>query len=393
MSFKLISWDDDKQHSLVSGGLIYSITMKFKFIAKKKHQLLYTAVLFSLVAWVPLLLLSIIDGTFIGNKVEINFLEDFSIHARLLVVIPFLILIEKMVDTAYDKYINSTRRRVISEEKNLFDSITKKVDRLSNSFIPEIIFLIVIYGAFFYYKVETDVSISIWNQISEGNFTITGWYLVAVGFPIYQLLIARWLWRWIIWFYSLIKFSRLELEIDATHADKMAGMEYLNIVPLTFGVLFLSSAIVFAAKIGMDITYYASTLKEYYFTILGFVVTIPLILFLPLLFFTPTIIKAKIYSINYFGSLIQYHNVLFREKWLGGKLPESESSLGSLDNSSLADINSSYQQSVSDINIIPINLKMLISIALLLLIPFLPLLLTFYSLSELISKLTSIVFG
>ena len=204
---------------------------------------------------------------------------------------------------------------------------------------------------------------------------------------------ARWLWRWIIWIYTAIRFSTLDLRIEATHADQAAGLRYLNLVPLTFGVLYLSVSTTFSANIAMNVIYFGGKLNEYPNSILGFVIVVSLILFSPLLSFIPSLIKARIMGIKYFGSLIQYHNNLYKEKWMGKDLPESESILGSLDNSSMADINGTYEQSINSMRIIPINLRDIIAVMILLLFPFLPLLFLLYSPAELVTRLISIIFG
>ena len=76
-----------------------------------------------------------------------------------------------------------------------------------------------------------------------------------------------------------------------------------------------------------------------------------------------------------------------------GKLPKDEHILASLDNSSMADINGSYQQAVKDMSIVPINPKSLIGVIVILLLPFLPLLFTTYSLKDLVDKLVQVLGG
>jgi hypothetical protein len=150
---------------------------------------------------------------------------------------------------------------------------------------------------------------------------------------------------------------------------------------------------IFSAVIGEDIIYDGATLQEYYYPVLFFVILVPIILHLPLLAMIPNLLRAKARAMNKFSSLIQYHNNLYREKWMEGQLPESDHILGSLDNSSMADINGSYQQAVKEMSIIPINQKTLMGMILLLLIPFLPLLFTMYSLKDLVDKLMKVVGG
>ncbi len=51
-----------------------------------------------LVTWLPLLILSVVQGLAWGNRVNMNFLEDFATHMKFLLVLPLLIFSEHAVD-------------------------------------------------------------------------------------------------------------------------------------------------------------------------------------------------------------------------------------------------------------------------------------------------------
>jgi hypothetical protein len=391
---KFISWDEDKQYSLVSGGLIYSLERKMDIIQRGEPGLLKRAMIFATITWLPLAILTLIDGTFAGENVTLTFIEDFPVHVRFLLVLPFLIIIEKMVDHAFDDYMNSTRRLIAAKDEVEFTNIGKAIDKMSNSWTPEIVFLAIIFGTFFLQLDILDLSISRWSiESADGSLDYPGIFYLFVSIPLYQFLIARWAWRWVVWAYSVFKISRLNLRIEASHADQMAGLEYMGLVPMTFCFLSLAFSAIFSAVIGEDIIYDGATLQEYWYPILFFVILVPVMLHLPLLAMIPNLLKAKTRAMNKFSSLIQYHNNLYREKWMEGQLPKNEHLLGSLDNSSMADINGSYQQAVKEMSIIPINRKSLIWMILMLMIPFLPLLFTMYSLKDLVDKLLKVVGG
>ena len=394
---KVISWDDDKQYSLVTGGLIYTVMSKLKFFDQTHKGLMKTALFFGLITWLPLLFLTMIDGTITGAKVEINFLEDFLIHTKLLLIVPFLILIERLIDSDYDGYVNSIWRMVRPEKEDRFELISARIDRLSNSLLPEILFLMIIYAVVFLISESAAPKFAKWDYLPEGSqgigFTIAGWYELLISMPVYQLLIFRWIWRWLLWAYSVFMYSRLNLRINGIHADQMAGMEFLNILPLWFGILSISLSVNFAAQTGMEIIYGNASLKDFVNPIIGYVAVLNLFLYLPLLFFVPALIKAKTKGIYYYGGIAQYHNNLFNKKWLKGELPKDEKLLGSIDNSSLADLNGAYQQSISEMNIIPINFRWMMGTALVLLVPFLPLLGTYYSMGEFLEMMSRVIFG
>lgn len=393
-NLKFVSWGRDRKYSLVSGGLLYSVMRKLKIAGKGDAGVLKRAVLFALVAWLPLLILTLIEGTFSGEKASVSFVEDFLVHIKFLLVIPFFIVIEKMIDPLFDNYMNSTRRLIAAKEDKDFTRVAQTTEALSNSWIPEIVVLVLIYGAYLLSWTSVDVSVSRWNMAGQGaRFSLGEAYYLFVAIPIYQVLVARWVWRWLVWAYSVVRISLLDLRVEATHADQLAGLSFMELVPVSFCVLSLAFSAVFSATIGEDILFYDGSLREHLYAILFFIFAAPVVLHLPLLAFIPVLIKAKVRAINKFSSLIQYHNNLYRDKWMEGSLPEDDHLLGSLDNSSMSDINGAYAQSVRGMNVFAMAPRTIVYCAFMLILPFLPLLLTMYSTTELIKKFFGIITG
>jgi hypothetical protein len=386
-------WESFTKHSLVTGGLLYNILLKLRLISKEDPRFLKRSLVLSAVGWVPLCVLTLLDGTFTGSGVALPFLKDFIVHTRLLLVVPFLILAEKLVDPAYDNYINSTGLIVEGDHERQFQAIVARIDRVSNSWIPEGLLLALIYILNLLTWEQSSTDLSRWEFTRRGNsmnLSIAGLWFLIVSLPIYQMLLARWLWRWIIWAYSAVRFAALDLRLEASHSDEMAGLGYLNIVPLAFGVLSVALAAVFSSQIGESVAFEGAALKDFSYGVGFFVVLLPLAIFSPLLAYVPLLVKTKTREIYSFGGLVQYHNNLYREKWLEGRPPKGESILGAADNSSMADINGTYAM-VTQMKVIPIRPWAVVEVGLLLLIPFIPLLGLAYSLTEIISMLAGIV--
>lgn len=385
----------DEDFSLVSGGLIYSLMTSIRVLNKGKHPRRRRAIAFAAMTWVPLLILASIAGTLTGDLIEINFLEDFTIHIRFLFVVPFLILIEKRIDNSFIEYIKTTGFLIGKEQQARFGKIVSNINRLSNSYIPEILSLFVIYL----------LVVLNWNELSifentreflthedTNKLSPAGWCFLLFSFPVYQLLVLRWIWRWFIWAYSVIAFSRLQFRIEAVHYDQMAGLAYLNLTPFKFSLIFIAFSTTLVARIGFEIIFDDASLTTYLVDILLYLVAVPLLLYGPLLFYTHTLMDTKAKAIHHFGNLLTKHNVDFMNKWVDGPPPKNEPTLGSLDNSSLNDINGSYGP-VNDLKIIPWNFRMLGTSMVVILLPFIPLLFTFYSASELLTKLFDMLFG
>ena len=83
--------------SLVLGGPLYQLWRGTR-LAGDTLQLLHRRVSWlALLAWVPLLLLSIAEGHAWGDSVTLPFLHDVELHVRLLLALPLLILAELVV--------------------------------------------------------------------------------------------------------------------------------------------------------------------------------------------------------------------------------------------------------------------------------------------------------
>jgi hypothetical protein len=110
----------------------------------------------------------------------------------------------------------------------------------------------------------------------------------------------------------------------------------------------------------------------------------------PLLMFTPRMAAAKRKGLAYYGQVAQSYVDRFEEKWVLDTLP-SEDVLGSGDIQSLADLNNSYDI-VRSMRAIPFGLDDISRLALATAAPLAPLLLTVFSLDELITRLVKVVF-
>ena len=153
-----------------------------------------------------------------------------------------------------------------NKEQSQFNLLIKKIDKLSNMYFPEVLILIIIYTMIFIRWNDPSLFDASEDYLydEDGTFSAAGMYLLFVSMPIFQLLLFRWIWRWVIWMYSLIKISKFTFYIDAMNIDQKAGLTYLNLVPSMFSVIFFALAAVLSAKIGFEIINTDITLKSFY---------------------------------------------------------------------------------------------------------------------------------
>lgn len=380
--------------SLVNGGLFYSLTAVFRGKEGSKKGLIRTSIAMVLLTWVPICILAIAGGTLNDTDKTISFFEDFLFHVRFLLVVPFLILIERAVDRSFIGYIKNSDNLIPNSQQDPFNRMVTRLDKLTNSYIPELLLLIsmTVYIVLSWEDLPIFDSARNYLTTNENQLSIAAWYYILICIPIFQLLIFRWFWRWVVWVYSLIRISRFQLQIDPLHADNMAGLEYINLCPLTFSFILMAPSAILASIIGIDIIYEGAVLSSYTFHILVYVVFLPIVLYSPLLVFIPKLIEAKSYGVQRFGSLIRQHNLDYAAKWIEDTTGNKESILGTMDNSSLSDINGSYAP-VQGIKLFPVNYKMISLSFVLNVIPYLPLVFTYYSAADLFKALIQNVAG
>ncbi|NNE03725.1 MAG: hypothetical protein HKN52_11255 [Eudoraea sp.] len=375
--------------SLVSGGLIYSITKVFRKKAKPGKEWTHTALALAIITWVPLCAMALIGGTLRVDDASINFFEDFLMHSRFLLVVPFLILIEKILDRSFVNYIKNTDDLIPDAQQLKFNILVKRLNKLTDSFIPEIVMLVIVYATIIItWNITPDLAMGRNYILNDtGNeLSPAGWYYLIISMPIFQMLLFRWVWRWFVWLYSIISISKYKLLVDPLNADQMAGLEYLNMLPLMFSFIVMAPSVILSTIIGIEIIYNDATLRAYSFQIIFYIFLFPIILYAPLAVFMPFLLRAKSSGIYKFGTLLRKHNVDYVNKWIVNFQTNKDKLLGSVDHSSLSDMNGSYAP-VSNIKLIPIDLKLVFLSIIFNIIPYIPLLFTYYSVKDLINLL------
>ena len=83
--------------SLMLGGPLYQLFCRAHLCGHFLELMKRRVVVLSCVAWVPLLVLSALDGTAWGNSVRLPLLAEVEAYARFFVAVPLLIIAELVV--------------------------------------------------------------------------------------------------------------------------------------------------------------------------------------------------------------------------------------------------------------------------------------------------------
>jgi hypothetical protein len=389
--------DDPYDFSIVLGGPLYQIVRRAHLSGDALQLWRRRIVTIMLVAWLPLLILSMLEGKAWGDTVAVPFLMDIEIHARLLLALPLLIVAELVVHQRMRPLVRQFLERglISGDVRGRFDSAVAGAQRLRNSTVAEALLLVFVYVmSLFVWHHYGAINVPTWYavpSVGSRGLSAPGWWFVYVSLPLFQFILFRWYFRLLIWIRFLWHVSRCRLSLVATHPDRVGGLGFLSSTVVAFSPLLAAHGALLAGVIASRIFFAGATLPEFKLE-LGVVVAFLLVVVLgPLLFFIPHLSDARRVGLREYGTLAQRYVREFDAKWLRGGVPAGEPLVGSADIQSLADLGNSYDL-VRSMRVVPITRDAIVQLVVITLIPVVPLLLTMVSLEELLKRLLQVVF-
>ena len=347
-----------------------------------------TAIILAAVTWLPLLVLSVIEGLALSGA-RIPFLYDIAAHTRFLVAVPILVLAEipigRRLRGITRQFLNAGLVR--ENEQKQFASYIIDTVRFHDSRLVEITLLAVSYiMAYVIFSRTSFQSGSTWFEPSSTGFSLVGYYYAFVAIPIFQFLMYRWAFRMVVWTRLLWQVSNLDLLLTPTHPDGAGGLGFLGKGTIPFGVILFALSSVISAAIASRILFGGATLEQFEL-IYATLIVLALIVFAgPLMVFAPKLFRLKQDGLLRYGTLASQYTQLFERKWVDGIDTEEEPLLGTGDIQSLADLGNSYEL-VRKTRVVPIALSDFIAIALPGVIPALPLAATVMPVGEILKQI------
>jgi hypothetical protein len=375
--------------SLTSSGIFHRLVSKLGLGGTSTKHITRRTMIMVAITWLPLLALSALQGLAFGDKVEIPFWKDFAIHSRFLIILPLLLFAEGPFDFRMRELTKQFFRSGIIDEIDFgkYEEIKRKVKGLTYSIWPDIVILIVIISNILFRFISVGASqISIWiflpgNQPSSVSWA--GFYLAFICGPLFQFILIRWIWRWIIWFIYFRKLSRLPLKLNPAHPDMAGGLGFLGYPPGPFIQVVFALAILFSTAIAEKIYFLHEKLQDYYPSMAAFALLILIFNILPLMVFMNPLIAQRRKGFFEYSALIQEHHRQFDEKWL--RKEHEPVSPGISDASSMADFNGSFEV-VKNMKTLPFDMKIMVSTCIFAILPMLPLLAFEYKIADLLLK-------
>jgi hypothetical protein len=384
--------------SLVLGGPLYQLFRRAHLSGDTLELLRRRILVITLLAWLPLLVLSVVEGHAWGSSVRMPFLKDVDAHVRFLIALPLLVMAEIVIHQRMRPLIRQFVERglIADTARAKFDAALASALRLRNSVLGEVGLIAFVYGVgvMVIWRTHTAVNVASWYGDSTDGLlrpSLAGWWLGCISLPLFQFILLRWYFRLFVWARFLWQVSRIELKLVPTHPDRCGGLAFLASVCTAFAPVLLAQGALLAGTLANQIFFAGAKLPQFKVEIIAMVVVALFAVLGPLLVFIPVLADAKRVGLSEYGSLAQRYVRDFDQKWLRGGAPADEALVGSADIQSLADLGNSFEV-VRGMRSVPITREAVIQLAVLTLLPMLPLLLTMISLEELLGRLLKVVF-
>ena len=390
--------NEPRDFSLALGGPLYQLWRRGRLTGDALELMHRRVIVLSLSAWLPLLLLSVAQGTAWGGRVAVPFLQDVEMHVRLLVALPLLIVAELVVNQRTRLTVRQFVERGLIPDaaRARFDAIIDSAMRLRNSVIAEVSLIAFVYvvGVGVVWRTQVALPVASWyGTPAAGTWhpTLAGWWMGCVSLPVFQFLLLRWYFRIVVWARFLWQVSRIELTLVPTHPDRSGGLGFLALVGYAFSPLLVAQGALVAGTIAERIYYAGATLPQFKLELVGVVVVLVFLVLGPMLVFGPKLAAAKREGLREYGTLAQRYVREFDQKWLRGGAAADEPFVGSGDIQSLADLGNSFQV-VQDMRLVPFTWQTVLQLAVAILVPVAPLLLTMFSLEQLVGEAIKMMF-
>jgi hypothetical protein len=387
--------DSTQDFSLVLGGPLYQFLLRVGLVRPPLDRVGSRIIVLTLVAWAPLLVLTILSGRLTGG-VKIPFLHDIEVHARLLGALPLLIAAEVTIHRRMRMILRQfiDRQIITPAVRPKFDGCIESALRLRSSVIVELgmLALVFVAGTFLSSGILAIQSDTWYAAVTPGGKELApaGYWYRFVSIPIVQFITLRWYFRLFIWGRLLMQLSRLDLNLVPSHPDSCCGLGFLGGITFAMAPFLMSHSVLLAGYMANRILYEGAKLTDYRPEIGAVALWLYLIALGPLCVFVPRLLKRRTQGLYTYGSLASEYVNEFQKKWIEGPRPSGETLVGTADIQSLADLSNSFGI-VQHIQPFPFGREAIIAVAVVIVLPISPLILTMFSLQELVARLVKVL--
>jgi hypothetical protein len=193
---------------LLRGGRLYQRLFLDPMGEAPERPPVRRALLFAALAWLPLAVLAAVAGEFLaGDSGSLAFTRDLTVHIRLLLALPVLLLVEPFVRARLELVVRYLGKSdlIAADEKPRWEAALETARRRRDSVVLEVLLLVAalalsIWGTFGdTLDVRSGLRMGAWRWESGGAPSLAGWWYALVSGPIVLYHVLRWLLRIGLW--------------------------------------------------------------------------------------------------------------------------------------------------------------------------------------------------
>jgi hypothetical protein len=384
------------EFSLIAGGPVYRLLMRARVVPPSGLSIKRLVLSYLVITWVPLTLLTILEGTFYNPALKLDFVRDLETHVRLLLALPLLLAGEAFAHEELRKPVRllASSPLVGESERPRLQALVQWCLAFRDSVFPEllIIFLVITLGQDHWRGRALSLT-GTWylGGVSGQQLFHSGRWYAWVCIPIFQFTFYRWIVRFLVWFRFLFGLSRLDLNYEATHPDRMGGAEFITRTAYAFAPFLLAFGTLIAGVVGNHILHGQKTLAHFQKEIVLMVAFATACPIMPLMSFILPVFMARRKALAQYDELSLRYCSAFRQKWIQGDSAPPEPLLGTADIQSLADLDDAYNI-IREMGASKAIRTKAIELLVLTAIPITPLILTVMPLESLAKKILALIF-
>ncbi|CAM3976043.1 DUF2868 domain-containing protein [Bordetella tumbae] len=380
---------DAEPFSLVRDDLFYRLQRRIGLIPAHGDGIKRRALVYALVAWLPLVIASWLAGTVVESAgIAEPLLGHIGIHARCLIAIPLLVLAEGLAQQMIPLFMREFRRTELigDGQRERFEKVLVDVIRLRNRAFPWVIIVGLVStwtAAFFLTPNRDEIE---WAGANSRSLAFGAWWFLLVTRPIFSILLLASIWRLVLLGILLFRIARLPLQLVVMHPDRFAGLGFLDRLPVIYSPFILSVSAVMAGAWAHGVFYHDVAVPSLYIQMAVLLIVLVLIGLAPLLVFSPMLVRAKKKALLDYGVLLAKHGRAVDARWIAQREVPDLPMLNAPELGPVADIQALYQ-SVASMRPVLVNKSILLKIVAPAALPLLLLVATQWPLKSTLTKL------
>lgn len=381
--------------SLFFGGPPEWVERWLGLIKPDARHTAWRAFLTMVVGWAPLAVLAFADGHLLREgDPRGSFLLDLAAYARFLIAAPLFIICEALCLPRLNQIAQHFLKAglVLTADRARYDEAVNSTRRYLNAKWAEIGAIVLSY-AIILYSVYVLPDVAAWQASAlhgRRTLSLAGWWYIGVSGPLFLVLLLGWLWRVLLWGRFLWLMSRLNLKLLPSHPDLVGGLRFVGTSIGAFVPLAFAMGTTLAGPIANQVVYEGHSLLTFRYSVAVLVVVVLFLFVGPVMVFNGPLVRARRVGIFNYGALAGSLGQQFEQKWLSPDKKIDKEALQVQDFSATVDLYG-VVSNVRQMKITPIDRSGLIVLALAVLLPFLPVVLTVLPLRDLLKEVATLL--